>query len=62
MLIVVDSGYGVPPGSAPGAAEQAWWVCRATGGGATSMELRYGRPWESAPDAQQQYTLSVTVK
>jgi predicted secreted protein len=61
VLIVVDSGYGRPQASAPGAAGHAWWVLRATGAGSTSIALRYGRPWESAPDARQ-FTVSVTVK
>ena len=61
VLIVVDSGYDRPQASAPGAAGQAWWVLRATGAGSTSIALRYGRPWESAPDARQ-FTVNVTVK
>ena len=61
VLIVVDSGYDRPRASAPGTTGQAWWVLHATGAGSTSIALRYGRPWESVPDARQ-FTMNITVK
>ncbi len=61
VLRASGSGYDATQTAAVGAGGLSWWTFEAVATGATSLRLRYVRPWEPTT-AEREFGLQLTVR